>query len=120
MYLRLKIYLFIASTTVLLVGCNNLNNKQEGGACEYVDLVEEYRIEKVYPINDTNYRVQFINNQSPEKTLALNSNQLKADIPEFNEEMMGDTSQTYIISLDVIISGSCKPEIIRGIKLKTD
>lgn len=116
--LRLYISTLITGVTLLLVGCDNSKNKPGSGGCEYVNLMEEYRINKIDIIKDSMYSIQFINTKSPELLRELNTNQVKANIPEFNDNMMRDTSQIYIITIDVITSGSCTPEIIRGIELK--
>ena len=117
-YLRLHIATLITGMTILLVGCDYSKNKPGSGGCEYVNLMEEYRIDKIDRINDPNYRIRFVNTVRSELTRELNRNQVKADIPEFNDNMMQDTSQIYIITVDMITSGSCTPEIITGIELK--
>ena len=117
-YLKIHISIFITGLTIFLVGCDNSKNKPGSGGCEYVNLIEEYRIDKIAMINDTNDRIRFVNTMRPELTRVLNRNQIKADIPEFNDNIMQDTSQIYIITVDIITSGSCTPEIITGIELK--
>lgn len=117
-YLRLHIFTLIIGMTILLVGCDNSKNKPGSGGCEYVNLMEEYRIDKMDIINNTNYRIRFVNTKNSEVTHELDINHVKADIPDFNDNMMQDTSQLYIITFDMITSGSCTPEIITGIELK--
>jgi hypothetical protein len=87
-YIRLHIAALITGMTILLVGCDNFKNKPGSGGCTYVNLIEEYRIEKSDMIQDTNYKIRFVNTTRSGLTRQLNLNQVKADIPEFNDKMM--------------------------------
>jgi hypothetical protein len=116
--LRLHITALLIGMTFFLVGCDKFKNKPGSGGCEYENLTEDYRIDKTAKTNDTNFSIRFVNTMRPNLTRELNRNQVKADIPEFNDTMIKDTSQIYMITVDIITSGSCNPEIITGIELK--
>jgi len=116
--LRLPIYKLLTAITILLLGCDNFKNKPGSGGCKYVNLTEDYRVDKIPKTTDTNYKIRFINTVRPELTRELKRNQIKADIPEFNDMMMQDTSKVYMITVGIITSGTCTPEIITGIELK--
>ena len=116
--LRLPIYKLLTAITILFLGCDNFKNKLGSGGCKYVNLTEDYRVDKIPKTTDTNYRIRFINTVRPELTRELKRNQIKAGIPEFNDMMMQDTSKVYMITVGIITSGTCTPEIITGIELK--
>ena len=116
-YLRINIFLLIIGMTILLVGCDNFK-KKDGGSCEYARLIEAYKIDQIDMKNESNYSIRFINKVRSEITRELNQNFIKENIPNFNSDIMQDTSKVYMITVDIITSGSCTPEIITGIKLK--
>ena len=116
-YLRINIFLLIIGMTILLVGCDNFK-KKDCGSCEYARLIEAYKIDQIDMKNESNYSIRFINKVRSEITRELDQNFIKANIPNFNREIMQDTSKIYMITVDIIKSGSCTPEIITGIKLK--
>jgi hypothetical protein len=116
--LKSHIYKLLTAITILLLSCNNFKNKPGSGGCEYFNLTEDYRIDKIIKTTDTSYRIRFVNMVRPELIRELNQNQIKANIPEFNDAMMQNVNKIYMITVDIIKSGSCTPEIITGIELK--
>ena len=51
-------------------------------------------------------------------TRDLNQNFVKANIPNFNSNIMQDTNQVYVTTTEVISSGFCIPELARVIDLE--
>jgi len=101
-----------------MVGCVRSEDCDGCGDCKYESFKGEFRIDNINMANDTNYRIRFVNTENLEFILELNQSYVKADIDEFNDNTMKDKSQIYIISGDLIISGSCAPENINKIELK--
>lgn len=116
-YLILKISLIITGL-VLLLTIYNKSRKKVGGHCEYMISVGEYKIDQIEMKNDTNYSIRFINTMMPKITQELTQDFINRFIPNFSNEIIQDTNQVYIITADVISSGTCTPEIVTGIKLK--
>jgi len=108
----------MAGVGIFLAGCDKFKIIPDGGACEYVNLVEEYRIDTSSSINNTSSNIRFVNTERSEIVRDLNRNLIKSSIPELNDNLIQDTSQIYIISIDIITRGSCTPEIITNLELK--
>ena len=114
-FLKINRVLFIIVLGILINGCGDCDGC---GGCVYEDFEETFKIEEIDSSVTTNYKILFVSSINPKFNFILNQSFVKADLPEFNDGVMKNEEQLYLIRGSKITSGSCAPENIHQIELK--
>lgn len=111
-------YSLVFISVTLLSGSVSCESNEGGKNCEYESFTDEFHIDYINKTNDTNYRIRFVNLKNTEFTIELNESFVDASMNDFNDNLMHDKKQIYIIKGELITSGSCDPQKIQEIELK--
>ena len=114
-FLIINRVLFIIVLAILINGCGDCDGC---GDCEYEDFEETFKIQEIDSSVTTNYKILFVSSINPKFNFTLNQSFVKADLTEFDDAVMKNEEQLYLIRGNKITSGTCAPENIHQIELK--
>lgn len=98
------------STLLLLASCELISPEIEGGPCEYQDFDGDFKAEL---IQDDIFQCTSL--KKPDVELIIT----RAEMYDFmNDSLIGVDSTELVIKGSYIVSGSCSPESIEGIRKK--